>query len=92
MKYRKQYIPVDVGFDVSGRMVPQVIHWTDGRRYEVTRLMNVVPAAARKSGGQGDRYTVLLSGQERYLFFERPADADSTAIVGRWFVEAPEVN
>lgn len=90
MRYRKQYIHVDVGIDVSGRMIPQVIHWTDGRRYEVTRLMNVVPAAARKSGGQGDRYTVLLAGQERHLFFERPAETERTVIVGRWFVEAPE--
>ena len=72
MKYRKQYINVDVVFDTSGRMRPQVIHWVDGRRYEISRVKAIVPAAARKSGGQGDRYTVMLAGQERYLFFERP--------------------
>ena len=74
MKYRKQYINVDVVFDASGRMRPQVIHWVDGRRYEISRVKAIVPAAARKSGGQGDRYTVMLAGQERYLFFERPTD------------------
>ena len=36
MKYRKQYINVDVVFDASGRMRPQVIHWVDGRRYEIS--------------------------------------------------------
>ena len=29
-------------------------------------------------GGVGDRYTCLIQGQERYLWFEK----------GRWFVEA----
>ena len=52
MKYRKQYINVDVVFDASGRMRPQVIHWVDGRRYEISRVKAIVPAAARKSGGQ----------------------------------------
>lgn len=51
MKYRKQYINVDVVFDASGRMRPQVIHWVDGRRYEISRVKAIVPAAARKSGG-----------------------------------------
>ena len=87
MKYRKQYINVDVVFDASGRMRPQVIHWVDGRQYEISRVKAIVP----KSGGQGDRYTVMLAGQERYLFFERPTD-EHTAIVGRWFVEATEGN
>ena len=91
MKYRKQYINVDVVFDASGRMWPQVIHWVDGRRHEISRVKPIVPAAARKSGGQGDRYPVMLAGQERYLFFERPTD-EHTAIVGRWFVEATEGN
>ena len=84
MKYRKQYINVDVVFDTSGRMRPQVIHWVDGRRYEISRVKAIVPAAARKS-------TVMLAGQERYLFFERPTD-ERAAIVGRWFVEATEGN
>lgn len=58
MKYRKQYINVDVVFDASGRMRPQVIHWVDGRRYEISRVKAIVPAAARKSGGQGGCWQV----------------------------------
>ena len=46
MKYRKQYINVDVVFDASGRMRPQVIHWVDGRQYEISRVKAIVPAAA----------------------------------------------
>ena len=89
MKYRKQYIDVDVAMSASGQMLPRVIHWTDGRVYEVTQVKAVTPAPALKAGGQGDRYTVVLDRKERYLFFERPTDADDAAMVGRWFVEAP---
>ena len=86
MKYRKQYINVDVVFDTSGRMRPQVIHWVDGRRYEISRVKAIVPAAARKSGGQGDRYTIRVNGCDTYLFFERNASVAGNNI-GRWFVE-----
>lgn len=68
MKYRKQYINVDVVFDASGRMRPQVIHWVDGRRYEISRVKAIVPAASRKSGGQGDRYTVMLEVRSATCF------------------------
>ena len=61
MKYRKQYINVDVVFDTSGRMRPQVIHWVDGRRYEISRVKAIVPAAARKSGWQVRSATCFLS-------------------------------
>ena len=89
MKYRKQYIDVDVAMSASGQMLPRIIHWTDGRAYEVSQVKAVTPAPALKAGGQGDRYTVVLDRKERYLFFERPTDADDAAMVGRWFVEAP---
>lgn len=39
-----------------------------------------------KAGGQGDRYTVRISGQQSYLFFERSASLTGDNI-GRWFVE-----
>ena len=29
MKYRKQYIDVDVAISASGQMLPRIIHWTD---------------------------------------------------------------
>ena len=28
----------------------------------------------RKAGGQGDRYTVMMRGQRRFLYFERTAN------------------
>ena len=91
MKYRKQYVDVDVAISTSGRMIPRVLHWNDGRKYEISRVKDVVPAPARKAGGQGDRYTIVVENKERYLFFERPTDTDDAVLIGRWFVETPEV-
>ncbi len=91
MKYKKQYIDVDVAMNASGQMLPRIIHWTDGRTYEVTQVKAITPAPARKAGGQGDRYTVVLDQKERFLFFERPLDSDDAAMIGRWFVEAPVI-
>ncbi|MCQ2453225.1 MAG: hypothetical protein MJ136_01390 [Clostridia bacterium] len=90
MKYRKQYVDVAVEMTADGRMLPRIIYWIDGRQYEISRIRAVTPAPALKAGGQGDRYTIVMEGKERYLFFERPTDAEADRTVGRWFVEAPE--
>ena len=39
-----------------------------------------------KAGGQGDRYTIAVCGQERYLFFERSSNISGNTI-GKWYVE-----
>lgn len=52
MKYRKQYINVDVVFDASGRMRPQVIHWVDGRRYEISRVKRLCPRQRANPAGR----------------------------------------
>ena len=91
MRYRKQYVHVDVAIGTSGHMIPKVLHWSDGRKYEITKVKAVVPAPARKADGQGDRFTIVVENQERYLFFERPTDTDDASMIGRWFVETPEV-
>ena len=82
----KVYVPVDVAFREDGKMVPHVITWEDGTKYEIDRVIDVRQAAARKAGGQGDRYTIRIGGKESYLFFERCA-AQSGDKIGRWFVE-----
>ena len=88
-KSLKVYVPVDVEFRSDGTMLPRIITWEDGTKYEIDRVKDIRQAAAMRAGGQGDRYTVILDNQERYLFFERPTDSDDVSMVGRWFVEAP---
>ena len=82
----KVYVEVNVGFRPDGVMLPREIIWEDGARYEIDRVKRIDPAAARRAGGQGDRYTVSIRGRETYLFFERSASLSGNR-VGRWFVE-----
>ena len=71
---------------VDMTMVPRSIVWTDGHEYAIDRVKDIRSAPALKAGGQGDRYTVVVAGKERFLFFEHNADYGNERI-GRWFVE-----
>lgn len=82
----KVYVRVIVGFDSDGKMSPQVLIWDDDRKYKIDKVIDVRQAAARKCGGQGDRYTVRIQGKDRELFFERNASTSGRSI-GKWFVE-----
>ncbi len=88
IRFAKTYVNVRVEFTEDGIMQPLSLTWTDGRQYLIDRVKDVRSAPALKAGGQGDRYTVIISGQERYLFFEHNADYGNER-VGKWFVEAP---
>ena len=82
----KVYVAVKADFRDDGVMLPREITWEDGKRYSIDRVVDIRQAAARKAGGQGDRYTVMIEGKRTYLFFERSADITGNNI-GRWFVE-----
>lgn len=87
----KVYVDVTASFDSEGLMLPRAIMWEDGSVYEIDRVTGICQAPARKAGGQGDRYTVLIGGKQTYLFFERDPEI-AGPIVGRWFVERRCVN
>lgn len=82
----KVYVAVKADFRDDGVMLPREITWENGKRYSIDRVVDIRQAAARKAGGQGDRYTVVIDGKRTYLFFERSADITGNNI-GRWFVE-----
>lgn len=82
----KVYVDVVVSFRSDGVMLPRIITWEDGHKYEIDRVSDIRQAAAMKAGGQGDRYTVWINGVQSYLFFERNGSLDGNNI-GRWFVE-----
>lgn len=87
MQGEKVYISVIAEFNpATGTMMPKSLTWEDGSRYDIERVVDVRPAASAKAGGQGDRYTVLISGKPRCLYFEHnpiPYSMD----LGKWFVE-----
>ena len=82
----KVYVPVRADFREDGTMLPRELTWEDGTKYAIDRVLEIRQAAAQKSGGHGDRYTVMIRGRRCCLFFER-SDRPSGNIVGRWFVE-----
>lgn len=84
--HNKVYVEVQVRFTEEGLMCPREILWEDGEKYEIDRVTDVKQAAAMRCGGQGDRYTILVNGKMRYLYFERNASLTGNNI-GRWFVE-----
>ena len=83
----KVYVPVRVAFDTDGNMQPLEISWADGRRYHIDRVTKIRQAAAMRSGGQGDRYTIMVQGKESNLYFERCPDLSGPRL-GKWFVES----
>ena len=86
----KVTVEVIVDFQRNGDMVPREIIWIDDNEeevhYRIDKIKDVCQAASRRAGGQGDRYTIMVNGQETYLFFERSASLTGR-VIGTWFVE-----
>ncbi|GHV28320.1 hypothetical protein FACS18948_7030 [Clostridia bacterium] len=82
----KVYVPVTADFDAYGRVTPLSFRWEDGRVYEVDKVLDVHASYAQKSGGQGDRYTIKIRNQIRFLYFEHNPQYGQR-VTGRWFVE-----
>ena len=63
----------------NGTVKPRRFQWEDGAIYQIDRILHITPAASTKVGGRGIRYTVMIEGQEKYIFREDD----------KWFMEAP---
>ena len=85
-KLPKVYVAVKADFSEEGIMLPREITWEDGKKFEIDRIIDIRQAPALKAGGQGDRYTIMVRGNQSYLFFERSTNLTGN-IIGRWFVE-----
>jgi len=84
MHPQRVYIELRVNFSAEGTMTPVQIKWKDGRVFEIDMVLDVRRAAS-DAGSMGIRYTVMIMGKERRLFFE---DAYSDTGKARWFVES----
>jgi hypothetical protein len=75
-------------------MQPISITWSDGRTFRIDSVRDFYPAVIgdpriigqSKRDQFNDRYTVIIRGEPRYLYFERSQSCFET-ILGRWFVE-----
>jgi len=84
MNLKRVYVELRVSFGADGIMTPVEIKWSDGRVFEIDRVLEVRRAAS-DAGSMGLRYTVKIMGRVRRLFFE---DAWSETGRARWFVES----
>ena len=63
-------------------MVIFKIHqWSNGRVFQIDKILYKCRATSKTVGGSGIRYTTRVHGQESFLFYEN----------GKWFVEAKEI-
>lgn len=84
--WERIYVKVNSDFDSTGYMRPRAITWSDGRTFKIDTVKDFRPASTLGSGRGGDCYTVVICGEEKYLFFEKTSDLFASR-VGRWFVE-----
>ena len=66
--------------------MPRTITWADGRTFKIDEVKDFRPASTLAKGHSGDCYTVVIRGEEKFLFFEKTDDLFASR-VGRWFVE-----
>lgn len=82
----RTYVNVDVSFDRTGHLHPKSVTWTDGKTYPVQKIQDCRPGSKTGMTVDCDCYTVVINGNENYLFFER-TDPRFNGRFGRWFVE-----
>ena len=75
---RTVYVEVRARHLIDGTCRPESIKFENDEVYEIDRVQHCCRAASTKVGGTGLRYTVMICGQETYLFDEEN---------GKWFVE-----
>ena len=81
---RKIYVDVTVRFSAEGKMKPLSVGWSDGREYEVTRLLGTRTVPPRSDSFYPVRYDCVFGVDRRFLYYEPETS--------RWFVEAPYVS
>ena len=70
MSYVKEYVQVHLTVDEEGLVVPTSIIFHKEKKYDIESVTASIRAAATKVLGSGTRYTVVIKGQEKYLFEE----------------------
>lgn len=79
MELSRVCVEVTAQFLREGGMKPLSLRWTDGRRFEIEQVKAVERAPARVEGRLPIRFTCVILGRTRWLYFE-PEKL-------RWFVE-----
>ena len=80
MQYEKIYVGMILYVTPDGMMKPVELEWTNGERFTISKVIDKKAAPPRHVGSAPTvRYTVLIQGRERELYFEQ--------FFNKWFVE-----
>ena len=79
MDYVKIYVRVRVEFLSTGGIVPLSLFWKDGNEFLIDKVKLKERAPCKSGGVLPIRFTVMMQGKEKYLYYEREKE--------RWFVE-----
>ena len=79
MYYEKIFVKVIAEFNSVGGMRPTVIVWEDGERFNIDKVKFIERAPCKSGGVLPIRFTVQVSGQTKFLYYERAKE--------RFFVE-----
>ena len=63
-----QYVDVICKMSTDGNVTPLSIFWSDGRKFEIDKILDKRKCASTKGGGKGIRYTCKICGHQKYLF------------------------
>lgn len=66
----RKNITVIAKMNEYGNVTPLQIIWSDGRIFEIDKILDVRKKASTKGGGKGLRYTCRILGQERFLWLD----------------------
>lgn len=66
----KVYVDVLAEFTKDGLLIPKQITWEDGRKYEISRVVDIKRMVSTKAGGVGERYLCVVSNKRVSLYYE----------------------
>lgn len=66
----KVSVSVRCSIAADGIISPQEIVWKDGRVWEIERVLHTCRSSDLSF--EGMRYTVLINGMEKYLYYSEP--------------------
>ena len=68
----KAYVAVNEDRLEDGTIIPRVITWEDGKRYEIVKASKSCKAASTKASGAGLRFTILVecASETTFLWLE----------------------
>jgi len=78
----KEYIAVNEDRLEDGTIIPRVIIWATGERFEVDKVLRTYKAASTKAGGSGLCFDIVVEGNRKRIWLE-----DDCKGGGRYFVE-----